>query len=57
MHRGRVVVSGTPSGLKAGVGDAASLDDVFVHYTGGVLEERGTYRDVARARDTARRLE
>jgi ABC-2 type transport system ATP-binding protein len=57
MHRGRVVVSGTPAGLKAAVGPGASMDDVFVHFTGGAVEEGGSYRDVARARSTARRLE
>jgi ABC-2 type transport system ATP-binding protein len=57
MHRGRVVVSGTPKDLKAAAGEHATLDDVFVQYTGGAVEEGGTYREVARIRNTARRLE
>jgi ABC-2 type transport system ATP-binding protein len=57
MHRGAVVVSGTPSELKAAAGANATMDDVFVHHTGGAVEEGGTFREVARARDAARRLE
>jgi ABC-2 type transport system ATP-binding protein len=56
MHRGRVVVFGTPKELKAAAGENATMDDVFVHHTGGAVEEGGTFREVARARDTARRL-
>jgi len=57
MHRGRVAVSGSPEDLKAAVGAHATMDDVFVAHTGGAVEEGGTYREVARTRDTARRLE
>jgi ABC-2 type transport system ATP-binding protein len=57
MHRGRVVVSGTPKELKAAIGEDATMDDVFVSLTGGAAEEGGTYREIARTRDTARRLE
>ena len=57
MHRGRVVVSGTPTDLKAAAGENATMDDVFVRHTGGAVEEGGTYREVARTRNTARRLE
>jgi ABC-2 type transport system ATP-binding protein len=56
MHRGRVVALGTTSDLKSSVGDGATMDDVFVHFTGGAVEEGGTYREVARERRTARRL-
>jgi ABC-2 type transport system ATP-binding protein len=57
MHHGRVVAHGTPSELKAGIGPDASLDDVFILYSGdiGEVEERGI-RDIARTRRTARRL-
>jgi ABC-2 type transport system ATP-binding protein len=56
MHRGRVAALGTPDELKATVGEDATLDDVFVHYTGDELESGGSYRDTTRARRTARRL-
>jgi ABC-2 type transport system ATP-binding protein len=56
MHRGRVAVSGTPQELKAALGEDATMDDVFVSHTGGAVDEGGTYREVARTRDAARRL-
>jgi ABC-2 type transport system ATP-binding protein len=59
MHRGTIRVTGAPAELEAGLGDGATLDDVFRHYTGGSLEtetEPGGIRDVRRARRTARRL-
>jgi ABC-2 type transport system ATP-binding protein len=57
MHQARVVTMGTPAELKASIGTLdATLDDVFAHYTGDVLETGGSYRDTARARRTARRL-
>jgi ABC-2 type transport system ATP-binding protein len=59
MHAGSIRVTGTPGLLKAMLGDGATLDDVFRHYTGGTLDEnteQGGIRDVRRARRTARRL-
>lgn len=57
MHQGRVIAIGTPSELKASLGKSgATLDDVFIHYTGDQLALRGNYRDVSRTRRTARRL-
>ncbi|HEX5542543.1 MAG TPA: ATP-binding cassette domain-containing protein [Micromonospora sp.] len=57
MHQGRVVTEGTPEELKAKVGHNASLDDVFIFYSGGPgAAEQGGMRDVARTRRTARRL-
>jgi ABC-2 type transport system ATP-binding protein len=59
MHRGKVRVTGAPAQLRAGLGDGATLDDVFRHYTGDTLDEapeEGGLRDVRRARRTARRL-
>jgi len=59
MHRGRIRTTGRPAGLRAGLGDGATLDDVFRHYTGDTLDnapEEGGIRDVRRARRTARRL-
>jgi ABC-2 type transport system ATP-binding protein len=59
MHAGSIRATGTPGALKAALGDRATLDDVFRHYTGGTLDddgEKGGIRDVRRARRTARRL-
>jgi ABC-2 type transport system ATP-binding protein len=59
MHRGKIRVTGTPAQLRAGLGDDATLDDVFRHYTGDTLDkapEEGGIRDVRRTRRTARRL-
>jgi ABC-2 type transport system ATP-binding protein len=59
MHRGSIRATGTPGLLKAMLGESATLDEVFRHYTGGTLDdnaESGGIRDVRRARRTARRL-
>jgi ABC-2 type transport system ATP-binding protein len=58
MHRGTIRATGTPEELKATLGEEATLDDVFRHYTGDTLDDNDTggIRDVRRARRTARRL-
>ncbi len=57
MHLGRITAIGTPAELKSSIGgEEISLDDVFEYYTGGTLEEGGSYRDTARTRRTVRRL-
>lgn len=57
MNLGKVAVIGTPAELKASLGRPdATLDDVFVHYTGGELETGGNWRDTQRTRRTAQRL-
>ena len=56
MHRGQVVALDSPVHLKRSVGQGATLDDVFRHYTGSQLEESGSFRDVRSTRRTARRL-
>ena len=59
MHAGSIRATGTPGLLKAMLGNGATLDDVFRHYTGDTLDdntEQGGIRDVRRARRTARRL-
>lgn len=57
MHRGKVTVVGTPNDLKASIGrENATLDDVFIRYTGGKLDTGGSYRDASRTRRTAKRL-
>jgi ABC-2 type transport system ATP-binding protein len=57
MHRGNLVALGTPGQLKGGIGrQGASLDDVFIHYTGSNLDSGGTYRETRRTRRRVRRL-
>lgn len=57
MHLGKVVAMGTPAELKATIDEPeATLDDVFAHYTGNILESGGNYRDTARTRRAVRRL-
>jgi len=57
MQQGQVVTTGAPSDLKASLGKAnATLDDVFIHYTGNQLTSGVNYRDTARTRRTAGRL-
>jgi len=57
MHRGKLVGLGTPRELKAKAGPGATLDDVFIELTGREPAEAGSYRDVARTRRTAVRLD
>jgi ABC-2 type transport system ATP-binding protein len=57
MTLGDLVAQGAPSALKDALGANATLDDVFIHWTGGSATERGDYKDAARTRHTARRLE
>jgi len=57
MHLGRVAVVGRPADLKARVGAVATMDDVFIHFTGASINESGgSYREALRTRRTARRL-
>ena len=59
MHRGTIRATGTPADLKAGLGDGATLDEVFRHYSGDTLNAgaaKGGLRDVRQSRRTARRL-
>jgi ABC-2 type transport system ATP-binding protein len=57
MHRGKLVALGASAELKASIGvDNATLDDVFIHFTGDVLESGGSYRETSRTRRTVRRL-
>jgi ABC-2 type transport system ATP-binding protein len=56
MHRGKIVVTGTPDYLKSSIGrERATLGDVFIHYAGDTLESGGSYRETSRGRRTARR--
>jgi ABC-2 type transport system ATP-binding protein len=56
MHQGVLSAMDTPEALKAKVGPAASLDDVFIHFTGATISEGGELRDVARTRLTSQRM-
>jgi ABC-2 type transport system ATP-binding protein len=56
MHLGKVAAIGTTADLKTSVGPGATLDDVFVHFSGGTIQEEGSYRDVRATRRTVSRL-
>ena len=57
MHRGKLVALGPPAELKASIGKKdATLEDVFIHFTGDKLDSGGSYLDTKRTRRTARRL-
>ena len=57
MQHGRLVAVGTPAELKAALGAPnATLDEVFIHYTGGMEAAEGGFRDTARTRRTLKRL-
>ena len=56
LHLGRVAAAGSPNQLKASIGPDATLEDVFIHFSGGTIQEGGSYRDVRRTRGVANRL-
>ncbi len=56
LHRGQVAAMGKPAELKARLGPEATLDDVFAHFSGGSIQEGGSYRDIRQTRSTASRL-
>ncbi|MCL4478406.1 MAG: ATP-binding cassette domain-containing protein [Deltaproteobacteria bacterium] len=56
MHQGKIAATGSPASLKASVEAGATLNDVFVYYSGGSIEEGGNYRDVRKTRRTASRM-
>ncbi|HEY9721212.1 MAG TPA: ATP-binding cassette domain-containing protein [Oscillatoriaceae cyanobacterium] len=56
MHAGRLVALGTPAELEAEVGAGATLDDVFVHFSGATLDTKEDFVNVRRTRRTAGRL-
>jgi ABC-2 type transport system ATP-binding protein len=56
MHRGKIVITGTPDDLKSSIGtERATLGDVFIHYAGDTLGSGGGYVETSRGRRTARR--
>jgi ABC-2 type transport system ATP-binding protein len=59
LHLGTVRAAGAPRALKMALGPDATLDDVFRHHTGSVLEDgaqRQGLREVRTSRRTADRL-
>jgi ABC-2 type transport system ATP-binding protein len=56
LHTGKINVVGIPAELRAGLGAAATMDDVFAHYAGGLIHESGSYSEVVKTRRTAQRL-
>jgi ABC-2 type transport system ATP-binding protein len=60
LHLGRVQTVGVPDELKDELGDEATLEDVFRHYTGNELDEMGearqSIRTIRSTRRTARRV-
>ncbi len=57
LHRGKIAGLGSPEELKAQVSPHATLNDVFIQFTGASIVEEGDLRDVQRTRRLARRLE
>jgi len=55
LQTGKVAILGTPSELKAGIGEGATLDDVFARFSGS-SSDAGRLTDTAAARQVARRL-
>jgi ABC-2 type transport system ATP-binding protein len=57
MQHGKEIITGTPNELKASLEQPdATLDDVFIHYTGDQLTSGVSYRETARTRRNAQRL-
>lgn len=57
MQQGKAITTGTPNELKASLNQPnATLDDVFIHYTGNQLASGVNYSETARTRRNAERL-
>jgi len=57
MSSGKMAALGSPAELKAVLGkDDATLEDVFIHFSGDILDTGGGFRATATGRETARRL-
>jgi ABC-2 type transport system ATP-binding protein len=57
MHLGKLAVAGVPADLKISLNiDNPTLEDVFTHYTGGILDRGDSYREARNTRRTAKRL-
>jgi ABC-2 type transport system ATP-binding protein len=56
MHLGKITAVGSPSELKASVGENATLDDAFAYYSGSEVDSAGGYRQASRVRRIVRRV-
>lgn len=56
LHWGSISVVGVPAELRRELGEDATMDDVFVRYAGGSIQDSGTFREIVQARRTAKRL-
>jgi ABC-2 type transport system ATP-binding protein len=57
MHRGTVAAIGSPVELKASIGGGrTSLDDVFMHYSGTLIEQGGAWKETSRNRRMTQRI-
>ena len=56
LHSGRINIVGKPSELCAELGVNATMDDVFAHYAGGLINEAGSYKEIGQTRLTAHSL-
>ena len=56
MHLGKLDALGTCKELEASLGPGHTLNDVFVHYAGSVLDSGNNFRAVSAERVTAERL-
>jgi len=56
LHGGRLMVTGRPDALCAGISPDATLDDVFARFCGGSIGHGGSFADTRAARATAKRL-
>ena len=56
MHLGKITAVGSPSELKASVGENATLDDAFAYYCGAEVDSAGGYREASRVRRIVRRV-
>jgi ABC-2 type transport system ATP-binding protein len=56
MNRGRITAIGAPRELQRTLGEAASFEDVFKHYTSEEATMQGAYNETSQTRRTANRL-
>ena len=57
MHLGHIVRMDSPAKLKEEIGKNATLDDVFVNYTGTSIQEGGDFTHAKQVRSTISRLD
>lgn len=57
MHKGKIAAVGSADELKKKSSiPNATLEDVFISFTGSTLQETGNFKDIKRMRETARKL-